>query len=147
MPDGNYRFWLQTPGAYAQRAESNSSLCMNTVQIKIDKGQIVLEPPTTAKNIRITRWTMNAVTFLTILTLSFARSVNAATIELDCANGGDRETIQQAIEAANPGDTILLKGTCYLDDGQPIFIDKSQLTLSGDPGGTTVVKGLGAAGS
>lgn len=70
------------------------------------------------------------------------------TTPVNCTgNPSDRALIQAAIDAAGTNDTLLLNGTCQLD-GKKIYIDKSNLTITGvgaAGGWSSVIKGLADA--
>ncbi len=45
--------------------------------------------------------------------------------------GADRGAIQAAVDAAQPGDTVLLSGTFHLD-GAPVVVETSRVTIAGE---------------
>lgn len=77
---------------------------------------------------------------LTMVTSAFAGFVGgvaATTHVVDASGGGDFTTIQAAVDAASPGDTIQIRPGTY-DGG--VIVDKS-LTIVGDPGDATAGSG------
>lgn len=84
---------------------------------------------------------------LTIVGLLVATTSFAATLTVDGKDNinADRKAIQRAIDKADPGDVILLKGTFQLD-GTSVKVNKSDLTVEGEVDGdgnpTTLIKGI-----
>jgi parallel beta-helix repeat protein len=75
-----------------------------------------------------------------MVTLAFAGSASADTIYVPT----DYPTIQQAIDAASPGDTVFVwNGTYYDADG--VKIEKDRITLQGEDANTTTIHGKWAA--
>ena len=60
-------------------------------------------------------------------------SGGGATQSVDCDAG---ETVQGKIDEAEPGDTIMITGTCH----EAVVVDKDDITLDG--GGTAVIDGI-----
>ena len=54
---------------------------------------------------------------------------------MNCNNAG--ETIQSKVDAAQPGDTIMITGTC----NEAVVVNKDDITLDG--GGLAVIDGAG----
>ena len=82
-----------------------------------------------------------AMVFMALMvTLAFAGSASADTIYVPT----DYPTIQQAIDAANPGDTVFVwNGTYY--DGNGVKIENDSITLQGEDANTTTIHGMWAA--
>jgi nitrous oxidase accessory protein NosD len=81
---------------------------------------------------------------IVLLSLAFAPTVRGATTAVDCRGGAD---LQAAIDAATPGDTILVSGTCIgnftIDRSLVIAGGGGSATLDGGGVGATVSIGSG----
>ncbi|CAD7766868.1 MAG: Periplasmic copper-binding protein (NosD) [Candidatus Argoarchaeum ethanivorans] len=78
-----------------------------------------------------------ALLFVPLISISlFAGCASAATIYVPT----DYSTIQEAIDAASPGDTVFVwNGTYY--DGDGVKIEKDRITLQGEDVNTTTIHG------
>lgn len=76
---------------------------------------------------------------LALLTLSASWSASAAVLSVP----GTYLTIGEAVNAANPGDTILIAAGSY----GPAFVNKSRLTIAADGSGPVTITIPGAAGN
>ena len=75
-----------------------------------------------------------------MVTLAFAGPASADTIYVPT----DYPTIQQAIDAANPGDTVFVwNGTYY--EGNGVNISEDRITLQGEDANTTTIHGMWTA--
>ncbi|NJD78276.1 MAG: hypothetical protein FIB08_14485 [Candidatus Methanoperedens sp.] len=81
---------------------------------------------------------------ITILVLLLAGGAEAATITVNASGGGDYTKIQDAVNAASPGDTILVNSNTYYEN---VNVNK-QLTLRGvDTGSGKPVVDAGRSGN
>ena len=77
---------------------------------------------------------------LLLAVLAFTGTASAATIFVPT----DYATIQEAVDAASPGDTVFVyNGTYY--DGDGVKIEKDRITLQGEDANTTTIHGKWAA--
>jgi len=80
------------------------------------------------------------VLFAMLVFVSIVGCASAATIFVPT----DYATIQEAVDAASPGDTVFVyNGTYYDDDG--VKIEKDRITLQGEDANTTTIHGKWAA--
>ncbi len=76
---------------------------------------------------------------LILLFLSSLLGAQAETLVVDQSGSGEYSTIRKAVEAAKPGDEILVHAGCYEEGTIPI---RQPVSISGDPGSATLVGGL-----
>ncbi|KAF5432758.1 CASH domain-containing protein [Candidatus Methanophagaceae archaeon] len=76
-----------------------------------------------------------------ILFMSFVGNASAKTWYVDNDGGGaDFTKIQDAIDAASPGDTVFVWNGTYYEDGG-VSISKERITLQGEDANTTIIPG------
>lgn len=76
-----------------------------------------------------------------ILFLSFVGNASAKTWYVDDdGSGADFTKIQDAIDAASPGDTVFVWNGTYYEDGG-VSISKERITLQGEDANTTIIPG------
>jgi len=90
------------------------------------------------------RWTW----LIAVFVLLGAVAGQAGTITVDAGGGADYTTIQGAMDAASPGDTIVIAAGTYIEN--PVIVKRLHLIgagddaagtiIQGDPSGTTVVR-------
>ncbi len=82
-----------------------------------------------------------------VMVLSFAGWALSATITVDWSGSGDHLTIQDGIDAANPGDTVLVLSGSYAGTGnRDLDFGGTNLVLLSDGGHTVTTVDCGDAG-